>query len=134
MSARDEQLAREWFEKAERDLLTADTMLGVLSPPTDVVCFHCQQVAEKYLKGFLAWHGMPLVKTHDLADLLTQCCIVEPRLMSLQPLAIVLTDYAVDVRYPGLPHSDPSDQETRSARDAAREIRLVVRTTLGLPT
>ncbi len=53
MSARDEQLAREWFGKAERDLLTADTMLGVSPAPTDVVCFHCQQAAEKYLKGFL---------------------------------------------------------------------------------
>jgi hypothetical protein len=45
----------------------------------------------------------------------------------------MLTDYAVDVRYPGLPHSDPTDQETRAARDAAREIRYAVRMALGLP-
>jgi HEPN domain-containing protein len=134
MSARDEELAREWFDKAERDLLTASTMLSISPPPTDIVCFHCQQVAEKYLKGFLAWHGTPLVKTHDLADSLTQCCVVEPRLVSLQPLDVLLTDYAVDVRYPGLPHSDPSDQETRRARDAAREIPFAVRMSLGLLT
>ncbi|MGD9893129.1 MAG: HEPN domain-containing protein [Dehalococcoidia bacterium] len=131
MSARDEELAREWFDKAERDRLTADTMLSITPPPTDVVCFHYQQVAEKYLKGFLAWHGTPLIKTHDLADLLTQCCVVEPRLVSLQPLAVLLTDYAVDVRYPGLPHSDPTDEETSAVRDAAREIRRAVRTGLS---
>ena len=51
MSARDEQLAREWFDKAERDLLTAETMLAVSPAPTDVVCFHCQQTAEKYLRA-----------------------------------------------------------------------------------
>lgn len=133
MSARDEQLAREWFDKAERDLLTADTMATIVPAPTDVVCFHCQQAAEKYLKGFLAWHATPPAKTHDLADLLAQCCIFDPRLVSLQGLAILLTDYAVDARYPVLPHSDPTEPETRAARDAAREIRFAVRTALGLP-
>lgn len=77
MSARDEQLAREWFEKAERDLLTAETMLSVVQPPTDVVCFHCQQAAEKHLKGLLTWHGTPPTRTHDLGDLLWQRCTVE---------------------------------------------------------
>jgi HEPN domain-containing protein len=133
MSARDEELARAWFDKADRDLLTTDIMVGTAPPPTDIVCFHCQQVAEKYLKGFLAWYGIPLIKTHDLADLLAQCCVVEPRLASLQSLAVLLTDYAVDVRYPGLPQSEPGSQETSAARDAAREIRFAVRTALGLP-
>ena len=73
MSARDEQLAREWFGKAEHDLLTVDTMLSVAIVPTDIVCFHCQQVAEKYLKGFLAWHGTPFSRTHDLVEMLTSC-------------------------------------------------------------
>ena len=36
MSARDEELARAWFDKAERDLLTVDIMLGVAPPPTDL--------------------------------------------------------------------------------------------------
>lgn len=133
MSARDEELARAWFDKAERDLLTAEIMLGIAPPPTDIVCFHCHQVAEKYLKGFLAWYGTPLIKTHDLANLLVQCSVVESRFASLQSLAVLLTDYAVDVRYPGLPHSEPGSQETSAARGAAREIRFVVRTALGLP-
>jgi HEPN domain-containing protein len=133
MSARDEELARAWFGKPERDLLTADIMLGIAPPPTDIVCFHCHQVAEKYLKGFLAWNGIPLIKTHDLADLLAQCCVVDPRLASLHSLAVLLTDYAVDVRYPGLPHSEPGSEETSVARDAASEIRFAVLTALGVP-
>jgi hypothetical protein len=28
--------------------------------------FHCQQAAEKALKGFLAWHDVPFRKTHTL--------------------------------------------------------------------
>ena len=132
MSARDEQLAREWIEKAERDLLTAETMLTVAPPPTDLVCFHYQQAAEKYLKGFLTWHGMPPSRTHDLGDLLRQCGTFDARLDPLRPLALLLTDYAVEVRYPGLPRSDPSEQEARAAGHAAREIRHAVRIALAL--
>jgi HEPN domain-containing protein len=133
MSARDEQLARTWFAKAERDLFTAETMLAVAHVPADVVCFHCHQATEKYLKGFLAWQAVSFSRTHDLAELLAQCSAIEPRLASLQPLAILLTDYAVDARYPGLPHSDPSLSEARRAHDAAREVRHAIRTALGLP-
>jgi HEPN domain-containing protein len=122
MSARDQQLAQEWFDKAERDLLTADTMLGIVPPITDIVCFHCQQTAEKYLKGFLAWHATPLSRVHDLAELFMQCCVLDTRMASLQPLAIMLTDYAVDARYPGPPHSEPTEQDALAARNAAGEI------------
>ena len=133
MSAPDEQLARDWFDKAERDLLTAVTILGAVNVPTDIVCFHCQQASEKYLKGFLSWHATPPARTHDLAALLVACTTLDPRLASLRPLAIHLTDYAVDVRYPGLPHSDPTVLEAREALNAAGEIRLAVRMSLGLP-
>jgi HEPN domain-containing protein len=132
MSARDEELAREWFEKAEHDLLTADIMLAAATVPTDIVCFHCQQAAEKYLKGFLTWHALAFAKTHDVGDLVVLCASVDPRLNSLQQLGNTLTDYAVDTRYPGMPHSDPTIQDARAASEAAREIRLAVRQSLGL--
>ncbi len=133
MSAQDEQLAWEWFEKAEHDPLTSDILLTSASAPPDVVCFHCHQLGEKYLKGFLTWHSRPFAKTHDLGDLVVQCAGIDRRLSSLQQLANALTDYAVDVRYPGLPYSDPTLQEARDARDAAWAIRQAVRLSLGLP-
>jgi HEPN domain-containing protein len=46
------------FEAAER-LLKAPALFGA-------AVFHCQQAAEKALKGFLAWHDTPFRKTHDL--------------------------------------------------------------------
>lgn len=134
MSVRDEALAREWFEKAEHDLLNIDNNLVAVAVPTDTVCFHCHQVGEKYLKGFLTWHAAPFNKTHDLGALLMLCAAIEPHLGSLLPPANLLTDYAVDTRYPGMPFSDPTLAEARRAYDAAREIRHVVRLLLGMPT
>ena len=33
-----------WVEKAEHDLLTAETMAALQRPPLEIVCFHCQRI------------------------------------------------------------------------------------------
>jgi len=43
----------EWKQKAENDLRTAEIVLSSQDPPTDTICFHAQQCAEKYLKSYL---------------------------------------------------------------------------------
>ncbi len=48
--------ARQWIEKARSDLLNADNNLASKEVPYDTVCFHCQQAAEKLLKGYLVAH------------------------------------------------------------------------------
>jgi len=63
-------IVRRWVEKAENDLRTADYVLGMEQDcPTDVVCFHCQQCAEKYPKALLVSFGIAFPKTHDLVVL-----------------------------------------------------------------
>lgn len=47
------ELTKEWVEKAEEDFDAADALLyGREVPLAAVVCFHCQQSAEKYLKAY----------------------------------------------------------------------------------
>ena len=62
-----------WLQKADHDLETAERALYAGSPITDTAAYHCHQAAEKALKAFLASRFKPLVKTHDLIDLLTRC-------------------------------------------------------------
>jgi HEPN domain-containing protein len=64
----------------------------------DGTCFHAQQVAEKYLKGFLAFHDRPFPYTHNLADLTELCADIDPSFHSFTPTASELTPYAVRVR------------------------------------
>lgn len=59
--------ARPWFVKAEHDLRAADVLLAATPPLLGEAAYHCQQAAEKSLKGFLSWHDIPFSKTHDLA-------------------------------------------------------------------
>ena len=62
-----------WLQKASHDLETAQRALHGGNPITDTAAYHCHQAAEKALKAYLASRFEPLVKTHDLMDLLTRC-------------------------------------------------------------
>ncbi len=42
-----------WMVKAAHDIQTAETVMEQHPALSDIVCFHCQQCAEKALKAFL---------------------------------------------------------------------------------
>jgi predicted nucleotidyltransferase len=71
---------RSWFLKGSRDLEAGAFGLTAPSPFTEDAVFHAQQAAEKALKGFLAWHGVPFRKTHSREELGAQCEAVDGEL------------------------------------------------------
>ncbi len=82
--------------------------------------FHCQQAAEKALKGFLTYHQQPFGKTHDIRELSKSCLHVDTTLGPMLERALPLTWYAWKFRYPGSPE-EPTPEETQDALTAARE-------------
>lgn len=48
------ELVNSWIKKAESDLKNIENNFKFIDEdiPIDTVCFHCQQVVEKYLKAF----------------------------------------------------------------------------------
>jgi HEPN domain-containing protein len=125
MSAMD-----EWVEKAEADYKAAITLNRRRRDPLpDIVCFHCQQCAEKYLKAYLVVHGTAPPLIHDLQALLNLASAHDASLMVLDPLAGLLNRYAVAIRYPSLT-ATPAD--ANNAVVALRRIRTVLRRKLGL--
>lgn len=70
---------RDWIEKAEADHLAAvDLARRRKLPLHDMVCFHYQQAAEKYLKARLEEVGIHFPKTHDLEAILALTLTIEP--------------------------------------------------------
>jgi HEPN domain-containing protein len=90
-------VVRGWLRKAASDMATLDATVGAGS--FDTACFQAQQAAEKYLKGFLAFHDIPFPFTHNLADLTELCAGVDVTFHSLTQMASELTPYAVRLRY-----------------------------------
>jgi HEPN domain-containing protein len=115
------ELARQWAAKAAHDLLSADNNLKAAEVPFDVVCFHCQQAAEKLLKAFLAAYGRLTPRTHDLLLLLEQVRGIDAAADELRDQLALLMPYAVEVRYPD-EWFEPSAEDAREARRAAEEI------------
>jgi HEPN domain-containing protein len=66
----------------------------------EVVAFHCQQAAEKYLKAVLVRYQIEFPKTHDLIKLLEKVAAAGRSLADSLRFANVLTPYGVEVRYP----------------------------------
>ena len=69
-----------WFEKARKDIRCAEIDLAAEPPSTEDALYHCQQAAEKALKGFLVWHDEPFPRTHDLGKLGRQAVELDPTL------------------------------------------------------
>ncbi len=112
---------KAWLMKAADDLQAAHQLLTGSPKVLGAAVFHCQQAAEKVMKGFLAWHDVPFRKTHDLEEIGAACIAVEPTLKPIVDRAVPLTEYAWRFRYPGEPES-PGSQESQEAFALAREV------------
>ena len=121
----NDDLAREWIEKADHDYQTALIVFRTKKKPLyDMVCFHCQQCIEKIFKGYLIHKGGTFSKTHDLDDLRKRAVVFDGGFSLLEDLADRLNVYAVDIRYPG---DEPDRKEAGRAIKAMKEIRAFVR-------
>ncbi|NOZ61666.1 MAG: HEPN domain-containing protein [Calditrichaeota bacterium] len=95
-------LAKEWFDIAAVDLSSAKYLQNMHPVPIEIICYHCQQSSEKYLKGFLALKGHEIIKTHDLILLNNLCCKHDADFERIEEECLRLTDYGVNIRYPYL--------------------------------
>ncbi len=118
----NKDVAKRWFSKGNNDLIAGDYILTMPDPPTDTVCFHSQQAAEKYLKGFLAFHGREAPKIHGIEELISICTEIDPDFSRLFDIASELSGYAVEVRYPLEVDYEISIEEAGSAMRNARKI------------
>ncbi len=96
----NKDVAKAWLQFAETDLAAAEYLRNMKPVPLEIICYHCQQAAEKSLKAFLALHGEPVRKTHDLVLLNKLCSAIEPSFSSIETPCLELTDFGVNVRYP----------------------------------
>jgi HEPN domain-containing protein len=112
---------KSWFIKAANDLRAAVHEFSAEPPLLGDIVFHCQQAAEKAMKGFLTWHNCPFRKTHSLEELGEQCLAFDQTLKPFVDHAVPLTDYAWKFRYPGEPE-EPPVAEAQEALTLAREV------------
>ena len=68
---KDETYVKEWLEYAKRDYDSALHLFeNMTPPPLKIICFDCQQAAEKHLKALLTACGTKFGESHDLPHLI----------------------------------------------------------------
>ena len=118
----DSNLYLEWFNKAHEDGLGAESIFKHRDAPPGLVCVHAQQMAEKYLKGFLVKLGITFPKIHDLLELATLLQKLYPEIDKLKNDNDLLTKFYMTDRYPSdMP--DPNWFEAEQALVAAVRIK-----------
>ena len=123
-------LTLEWIEKAEGDYIATQKLLPTTNPQLyDIICFHAQQCIEKYLKAWLQEANIPVPRTHNLEELLALIVPTQPARHHWQPDFKIITEYAVESRYPG---DSATADNTQHAMHICDEVRQAVRTQLKL--
>ena len=119
-----EKLPGKWFEKAKEDHDIAVFIQGMYPVPIGSICYHCEQAAEKILKGFLALCEIEPPKTHDLVLLCKMCEKVDHHFEQLAEPCFRLTPYGVNVRYPADEELEETDM--RKALSDCEKVFLLV--------
>jgi HEPN domain-containing protein len=127
----DSTYFKDWLDKANNDLLAAEAILAYYEePPTDTVCYHCHQVAEKCFKAFAIAKATTLHKIHYLVELLDFCVAINKDFEKFRESAESLNRYYIDAKYPpALPILYPIE-EAKAALDQAKEILAFTRSKL----
>ena len=125
MKKSKEDIISGWMEKADRDLEVAKRELKLSDPLTDIICFHAQQSAEKYMKAYLLWLDIEFQKTHDVEDLVVVASRKDPSILKFKDSGAELSVFAVEARYPEF--EEPSLIDTKNAVEIAKNFKKFIK-------
>jgi HEPN domain-containing protein len=125
--------AQKWLTFANHDADAACQALMFYPAPLEIVCFHCQQAAEKALKAILAYHDREIPHIYDLNRLLTLTQELEPILPNLTLHARWLTKYATVNRCPPQAGAELVESEGKLSLIYAEQILSAVTEIIPLP-
>ena len=104
----------EWLRFVKMDQNTACHLFESMHPqPLEIICFHCQQAAEKAIKALFILKEIEVIKIHDLAILLHKIEAFFSVPVAVKNAGDDLTPFAATFRYPQSP--DIAEALTRKA-------------------
>ena len=116
------KIVKEWIKKAEQDYVASKTLIRKRSIIVyDVICFHCHQCVEKYLKAFLTLKGIRFPKSHDLIMLHNLVSQNDGTFELIKDVIKPLNGYAVQFRYPGDEAHKKDAQQAYKRMEEARK-------------
>ena len=117
----DSKIFSDWLHYAENDLDAAQYLFDrPYRKQIEIVCYHCQQAAEKALKACLVAYGDEIPKTHDLVALCRLCALFDDSFLGQLEFCGDLSLYIARVRYPN--KIEVTEQDAKEALEMAKGI------------
>lgn len=133
MKRNNKDLIKDWIEIADHDLALAKIALLHLPEYKDMICYHCQQAIEKYLKAYLIFLDIKFKYLHDLIYLLDLIDQKDSFPSELETMASHIQNISIDIRYPG---SEVKLEEfnVKEAIETAEKFREIILKKLDIKT
>jgi HEPN domain-containing protein len=127
----------QWLIKSKRDLGAARLLIESEETYFDISVYHAQQAVEKAIKAYLTYQKVPFQKTHNLVALLALSIPLNLAFEQWRNVAVTLTPYATEFRYPGVgeflePQQSEAQQAVEMAEAFVAFVIQVLPTELGL--
>ena len=123
--------AMEWVNAAERDRDAATVLIGSDRQPYEIIAFHCQHCAEKYLKALLILQDRKPPYVHDLLKLNQEAQDICVGRADVEDACERLTPFGTVTRYPGS-IMEPSEEHMPLVTQWMNAVRETVRACMGL--
>jgi HEPN domain-containing protein len=126
MKKEEQEYINSWIQKAEQDLKLVNIVFESEDThiPFNLVCYHCQQCVEKYLKAYLIFLNISFPKSHSIAHLIGIASKIDEEIGKLNN-AEKLTGYAIETRYPDDFYM-PSTEEVAEAVEIVNMVKKYV--------
>ena len=131
MAHEHQQDIQAWLDYARMDLNAAGILFAHHPRPCEIICYHCQQTAEKAIKALFIYFDIPggIPRKHDLSFLLNQLRNKTDIPAELTRRADILSVYGIISRYPNEIQVD--DERTRLALQYAEAFLQWAQTLTG---
>jgi HEPN domain-containing protein len=126
----DLEEGKRWLRQAEEDLDVAHSLLE--AKKYYMVCFVCQQAAEKALKAYLYAQGEEFLFSHSVWKLCQLSSNYDKEFSSLKSKVKNLDIYYTEARYPnslnsGIPAEFFEEKDATQAQEMAQEVIIFVK-------
>jgi HEPN domain-containing protein len=90
----------EWINLADNDFGSAKMLNESVCKYYEIICYHCAQAVEKYLKGYLTFKDVIPEKTHNLLFLNNLCIEKDNVFENIKIECGFINRFANGIRYP----------------------------------
>jgi HEPN domain-containing protein len=111
----------EWIQIADDDVYSAQILYEAIHKPYEIICYHCAQAMEKYLKGYLAYNDIIVPKTHNLLVLHELCVGKDDIFESIRTECSLLNRFTNEIRYPH--RMEIMEDDVKYSLNAAKRIK-----------